>query len=130
MPAYDEIPSAELRPEDLPAPDAGWTDVAPFALTFDGYEYVRSLWPDRDSTGACRELAEEVTAAIDRSDSDPTEYSLDDLRAALFWWQRVAHWSGGIAIGGQVIRSDPRILVHCRRLVECIRQRVEAGTQQ
>ena len=65
-----------------------------------------------------RGLAEEIQVAINHSGGDPTEYSLDDMRAALFWWQRVVRWSWTEV-------PDEGTLAHCRRLNECIRRRLE-----
>ncbi len=106
-----------LRPQDLPPPDADWRTIMKFALTFDGYGHVLSRWPSGLATEACGELAEGVRAALARSD-DPTEYSLDDLRAALFWEHRVLHWRGPDEI------PSAETVDYCRRLIECIRGRL------
>ena len=111
---------ASVRLADLPVPNADWADIREFALTFEGYDYVKSRWPGREAMESCKELAHEVKEALSRGDTDPAEFSLEDLRAALFWHQRVVRWST------TEIPSD-ETLEHCRRLIECMRERVAGG---
>ena len=70
------IPNEALRPEHLPAPDASWSELGSFALTFDGYEACGSF-----------EAAAEVADAR-RHDS------LSDLRTCLFCEQRRMRHAG------------------------------------
>lgn len=67
---FEQIPNDELRLEDVPLPDADWSEFARFALTFNGYEIC-------GSHKACAEIANE------RRDSNLTE-----LRVCLFFEQR------------------------------------------
>lgn len=82
--ADDLIASADLRIEDVPGIDAEWDDVREFALTFNGYGYVRSLETLAKLAGHTRNEYAKNSSLKD---------SLDDLRASLFFEQRREHWT-------------------------------------
>jgi hypothetical protein len=70
------IANADLSPQDIPAPDAGWATIGSFALTFDGYDHWGSI-------KACGEVANAAMAAFveRRALTD----SLTELRTCLFF---------------------------------------------
>lgn len=67
---HSEIPSEDLALADIPGPEARWTEILDFALTFDGYEYWGSL-------ERCAEVA-----------NARAHGTLDCLRTCLFFEQR------------------------------------------
>ena len=115
----DSDRNAPLRPGDLPPPGGGWPAIREFALSFDGHEHARSHRPGGNPTATCNRLARAVRAALEGPD-DPTQYSLDDLRVALYWERRAVRWSCGEIPSAET-------LTLCRRLIECMRRRVEAA---
>jgi hypothetical protein len=64
------IANSDLKPSDIPDPDAEWTEIWIFALSFNGYEHWGSF---------------EVCGAIANERRDQT---LTDLRTCLFFEQR------------------------------------------
>lgn len=112
-----------LRPDDLPAPDADWADIREFALTFDGYEHARRLKPDTDPFVVCSGLAKRLRSAVERTGKVPAARTVDDLRAALFSWQRAVRWSS------DEVPSDD-LLAHCRMLIGTLRERLERATDE
>jgi hypothetical protein len=70
------IPTAKLRLEDLPDPNASWSEISEFSLTFDGYAEAGSF------ENAAR-IANERRCE-----------SLQDLRMCLFFEQRRFHHFG------------------------------------
>jgi len=109
-----------LRHDDLPPPGADWADIREFALTFDGYEHAKRLKPDADPFEVCSGLAKRLRSAVERTGRLPAARTLDDLRAALFWWQRAVRWSD------TEVPPD-ETLHHCRVLIETMRDRLGAG---
>lgn len=85
------IPTAELKVTHLP--DAGSTisELFRFALSFNGYEIV--------GEDECPALADELHAAWRKDSASLAEYSIDDLRNALFFEQRVDHWQSPCGTG-------------------------------
>lgn len=77
-------PNAKSIP--IPPADGIWTeDISWFALTWNGYERVGEL-------GDIKEIAERVERAAQRG--KPLEAtSVEDLRTALFFFQRRSHWT-------------------------------------
>lgn len=108
-----------LRPGDVPPPEADFDATNEFGHTFDGYDYAESQWPDRDAVSACCELGERVRAALTPGADDPTEFTLDDLRAALFIEMRKARLASQ-----WVDFPDEAALAYYSRLIECIRQKL------
>lgn len=93
------IPDHALRPSDVPAPSAPWTDVERFALTYEG------------ATGpAIFDLAER------HGQADTLPETLTELRAILYVEQRRhRHW---------MRRPSGEALSRVRAIVEAIRARV------
>ena len=100
------LPTAALRPSDVPAGDAPDGDVLRFATSIDGYE-------DLDQAGFGR-LRERLAA------DGPGALSLHELRLVLFIRQRAHDHQGG-AWGSE----DP-MMDEMRGFVDEIRRRVEA----
>jgi hypothetical protein len=116
----DRIHSQDLTPADLPGPDAAWEAVQRFALTFDGYEHAEPRYRPGDPTGSCRQLHDDVIAAIGGAEVAPESVTLDDLRAALFFIARRVRWG---TWDGVPTDED---LERARRLIGCIRRRLRA----
>ena len=74
-----EIGNADLKIDDVPASDAGWSQIGRFALTFDGYE----RW---GSFEKCAEIGNRWAKAY--TDGQTLPDSLTDLRTCLFYEQR------------------------------------------
>ena len=74
---FDEVPSTDLQPGDVPRVSDGWDVVFEFALSYDGYAH----YGDR-----CGEIANR--AAGDYSTHGRLPDSVDVLRACLFFEQR------------------------------------------
>lgn len=103
------IPNARLTPGLLPAPQAEWSALSPFAVTFDGYR----ICPD---IAVAAPLLEEARRTYQADGTVPG--SLTMARALLFFEQRADHFGGGY--------SPPEMrFVHA--LVEQIRERVETA---
>jgi len=76
-----EIKSSKLTPDIIPTPDANWKEIFEFALTFDGYKHYGS--------------AENLRRIVQKE-----EYAtIDELRAFLFFYQRVWHGQDEIPEG-------------------------------
>src|SRR6266487_1514974 len=82
--AWVDIPNEALTVADVPDIMADWETIAPFALTFDGYEYAGSL-------EACGALADWIRSEWRELHQLPAH--LSELRAALFYEQRRARWT-------------------------------------
>jgi len=95
------ISNTDLVLSDVPPPDADWSKITKFALTFDGYEHC-------GSTSKC--------AAIANSRQNKT---LSDLRTCLFFEQRRSHHCGEI--------PDDESMVYIRTVIQKIRAKVAAG---
>lgn len=83
-----EIPTDDLRPEDVPLVDTatfeGCSIYSRFALTFNGWEVY--------GMEGCQEIAGEAYAAYLKTRALPTEIPI--IRACLFFEQRGLHWDG------------------------------------
>lgn len=102
-----EIPNAELKEADLPPPDADWSTIGRFALTFNGYAYWGSF-------EKCGDVANRWAEAWRKRRHLP--HSLTDLRTCLFFEQRCWHHYG---------RSpDEESMRYVHALVEAIRDRI------
>lgn len=75
----DKIPNTHLIESDLPSRHASWTNIQPFASTFDGYEYWGSF-------KKCREVAQQGLLLF--RDHQDLAQSLTDLRTCLFFEAR------------------------------------------
>jgi hypothetical protein len=93
-----EIESSRLTLDLIPGPDAGWEEIFDFALTFDGYKRYGSI---------------QNLAQIAREDRHKT---IDELRASLFYIQRVWH--------GQDEIPEGEYLDKFKLLVQAIREKV------
>jgi len=96
----DVIPNDALCLEHLPPPDASWSEIAAFALTFDGYE----------ANGGFEAAADIANAQ--RHDS------LSDLRTCLFFKQRRQRHAYG--------PPSAESLAYLRGVVQEIRRRLTA----
>jgi len=114
-----ENSSQNLRPTDVPGPDADWDTIQRFALLFNGYEYAEPRYHPGDPTGSCRQLHEDVIGAIGHRDDAPESVTVEDLRAALFFIPRRVRWGtwDGVPTGQDLTQS--------RKLIGCIRGRLE-----
>src|SRR5439155_10121888 len=111
--AWVDILNEALTVDVIPDIMADWETIAPFALTFDGYEYAGSLQ-------ACRALADWIRS--EWRDIHQLPAHLSELRAALFYEQRRARWTD----------TDPRgaDLRYIRALVAAIALLVREGEPQ
>lgn len=100
---HEPLSNETLRRAQVPAPDAPWEAIEPFALTFDGYAKLGQR---------LGELAEKHLAAGTVPDD------LDELRGCLFFEQR--RWRHFQS------RPDERAMVHVRRLLDAIRRKLLA----
>ena len=82
--AWVDIPNEALTVADVPDIMADWETIAPFALTFDGYEYT-------GGQRGCKALAEWMRD--DWREASLLPAHLSELRAALFYEQRRARWT-------------------------------------
>jgi hypothetical protein len=101
---------APLVAEEMPSPDAGWGEIAIFALTFDGY----AVTPPPD----LGDLANGARDEWFRSKRLPG--SLVDLRCCLFFEQRRYHHFG--------TPPEPEDERYLRALLDAIREHAVAGT--
>ena len=107
-----DVPSENLRPEDVPGADAEWhPTIAAFALTFDGY----AAMGNRIFSYAERRL--------DRWREDGSlARGLDHLRACLFMEQRAVRWAENWPSGGGPTDEQ---LAYARDLMGAIRRAAE-----
>lgn len=99
------IENDNLRPEDVPLSTGRWEEIEPFCLTYDGYANGRR------SVNECGEIANRVFAGDLRS------ISMDDLRIALFFQQRMIRWNSDMPV-------QPKHVDQIRPVIEEIRRRV------
>jgi len=97
-----QISNRQLTPEKLPGPDAPWTALERFALTFDGYEHWGS---DR-----CAEIA-----------NSRRHSTLTELRTCLFFEQR--RWRN------QGEEPNTEAMRYVRDVMEQIRARVTQASK-
>lgn len=83
----------QLTLADLPAPDADWMEICRFALSFEGYDYASRRCVGEDPTSAAQRLYEDVCDSIYERGSPQEDFTLEDLRCALFRHQRVIRWN-------------------------------------
>lgn len=93
----------ELTLAMLPAPGAPWDELAPFCLTHDGY------LDGRRDVEALRRLADRVMA------QDLAAASLEDLRSALFYWQRKVRWADLDPVPADIIAAAHAVIAELRR---------------
>ncbi|HPR74338.1 MAG TPA: hypothetical protein PLX41_11835 [Bacteroidales bacterium] len=93
-----EIESSRLTLDLIPGPDAGWEELFHFALTYDGYKRYGSI------------------VDLDRLAHEERPKTLDELRACLFFIQRVWHDQNELPEG--------KDLQKFKILVEAIREKV------
>ena len=96
-----EISNKHLLLIDIPKSDADWSEIAAFALTFNGYEVCGSF-------DKCAEIA-----------NAKRHESLTDMRACLFFEQRRWRHFGE--------SPDGETMAYLRKLLESIRAKVSAG---
>ena len=94
-----EIESSRLTLNIIPEPDAGWEEIFDFALTFNGYKHYESI---KD---------------LGRIFEKEGHKTLDELRASLFYIQRVWHDQSEVPKG--------KYLEIFKSLVQAIREKVE-----
>jgi len=95
-----ELANTELTPADVPAVGEPWTQIEPFALTFDGFRY----W---GSVEKCAEVAGQ------------TPRTLTDLRTCLFFEAR--RWKN---LGRE---PDSASMQRIRALISVIQQKIKTG---
>jgi hypothetical protein len=103
------MPNDRLRAEDVPPVDAPWSDVWPFALTFDGY-----AWSEE-----CGEIANGIQNEHRERGGFREDLTLDELRACLFFEQRAWRHFGE--------EPDDDGMEYIRALVTAIRSHVTAA---
>lgn len=107
--SMNEIPNDRLRAADVPPCDASWSDIAPFALTFDGYAWSED----------CGEIANGIEREYRERGSFRENLTLDELRACLFFDQRAwRHF-------GEAPNADALDYIHA--LLNAIRSHVTPG---
>ena len=95
------ISNADLKLQDVPSPSAGWDDICPFALTFNGYKHWGSF-----------EKCAEIANARRRN-------TLNELRTCLFFEQRRCNHLGE--------QPDEELMNYIRSLLEAMRDKLKAG---
>jgi hypothetical protein len=100
----DLLGNAALRLEDIPPPDAPWSVIQRFALTFDGYGHWGSF-------EKCADIANR---------GEPS--SLTEWRTCLFFEQRRWRHFGE--------EPEGEALSHIRKLLEGIREKVSRGDSE
>ena len=112
--APDAASVRPLAPAQVPSPDADWSAIGAFALTFNGYQYWGSF-------GRCAEVANRWSDAWYREQRLPP--ALIELRTCLFFEQRRWRHYGRI--------PDEEAMTYIRALVRAIgdkaRQRSASG---
>ncbi|MBI4410188.1 MAG: hypothetical protein HY561_10800 [Gemmatimonadetes bacterium] len=103
------MPNAQLRLQDLPAPDADWHEHAAFAHSFFAYEHWGSF-------GAAAVLANRAAKRFREEGVLPS--TLSELRTCLFFEHRRAVHQGG---------PSEEARVYARALLEAIHSRVRTG---
>jgi hypothetical protein len=103
-----QVTKEELDDALLPPPNAPWSRITPFALTFDGYARWR--------TGRCGTIANAAVRAYHATGDLPG--SLTVLRTCLFFEQRRYHHFG--------TPPDDRSMAYIHAVVERIRSLVAA----
>lgn len=93
------IQNEQLRAADVPEPNADWSTISTFALSFDGYGVHGSFERCAEIANACR------------------SESLTDLRTCLFFEQRRWRHFGEV--------PDADAMVYIRSLLEQIRRRLD-----
>jgi hypothetical protein len=96
-----EIPNRDLTVADIPPISADFTEIGPFALTFNGYNYWGSF-------NRCAEIA-------NRRKHD----TLTELRTCLFFEQRRWHHFDRF--------PDEKAMEYLKGLIEAIREKVASG---
>ena len=82
----NEIPNDKLRAADIPASDSTWSEVWPFALTFDGY-----AWSEE-----CGETANRIQQDYVELGALREDLALPELRASLFFGNYSATGAAGM----------------------------------
>jgi hypothetical protein len=83
------ISSDLLSRDDLPDPSRGWDRRAvEFAHTFDGYAHIGGTPQELE-----RRLVAPLRDSLRRAGRVPHAYTVDDLRAVLFWIARADHFT-------------------------------------
>ena len=100
----NEIPNDKLRAADIPASDSTWSEVWPFALTFDGY-----AWSEE-----CGETANRIQQDYVELGALREDLALPELRASLFFEQRRWRHFGET--------PDDNAMAYVYSLLEAIRQ--------
>lgn len=100
---HEPLSNETLRRAQVPAPDAPWDAIEPFALTFDGYAKLGPRLGD---------------LANGHLEAGTVPDDLDELRGCLFFEQRRWRHFGE--------RPDARTMAHVRRLLDAIRRKLLA----
>lgn len=102
-----EIANKDLTEQDFPNRDADWSDITPFALSFNGYHHT-------GSAEKCISIANKHSENYEKNGVLPS--TLNELRTCLFAEQRRVHWT-------TVVDMETH-LNYMRTLIEAIRAKV------
>jgi len=102
-----EIDNTSLTESDLPSPNADWSIINQFALSFNGYDHWGSF-------EKCAEIGNESAETFGKKKTLPK--SLTDLRTSLFFEQRRWHHFGEV--------PDKQTMIYIHALVEAIREKI------
>jgi len=105
---------------NVPGPNAGWPEIAEFALSFGGYDYCGSF-------ERCAELAHFVRRQYFETGKIDEETPLEELRSCLFFQQRAfrhCYQLGDFGLGFERDEPDEHTMEYVRALVEAIRRKV------
>jgi hypothetical protein len=80
----DEIHNTDLRLDQIPPIDSDYSNIADFALSFDGYSRIKDIGV----------FANKLVAEIQNDDAIVAKLTLAELRACLFYEQRRYHHYG------------------------------------
>lgn len=74
----EEIHNTDLRLDQIPPIDSDYSDIADFALTFDGYNRIKDI----------ALFANKILAGFQNDQAIISKHTLTELRACLFYEQR------------------------------------------
>lgn len=97
-----QISNEQLLSEELPDESRTWEEVAPFALTFNGYTYAGG-GPE------LHRLTTRVFSDFRKSLRLDESLTLSEVRACLFECQRTAHWTQPIA--GTIVGTGEKFVL-------------------
>lgn len=106
----DEIHNTNLRLDQVPPIDSDYSQIAGFALTFDGYNRIKDI----------AFFANKIVAEFENDQANITKLTLTELRACLFFEQRRYRHFGEDPDGEDrayinilLLEITKRVEVHC-----------------